>query len=261
MYRGDAYGGSVFINSSGIGGNAAQLNPIRYKGYYYDAETGFYYLQSRYYDPSICRFINADTYCDTGTGTTLSTNMFAYCENDPVNYADSDGRSSKTTHTYVIYYDGKRSLKIQAKNSFYRFISPIYKAVRTKNDFIRVWNSMANVIDIYLYLHGDTNELHFSDGFIKYFRELKHVNVSGRIYLFSCRGGKKDINGDTVAWKLSLLTGAKVHACAGGVSYINNFGYYLARSAIKASHEYGAWYVFYYKKGKKVSYYSSAMGV
>ena len=38
----------------------ANANPIRYRGYYYDNETGYYYLQSRYYDPGICRFINAD---------------------------------------------------------------------------------------------------------------------------------------------------------------------------------------------------------
>ena len=37
-----------------------EANPLRYRGYYYDNETGYYYLQSRYYDPSICRFINAD---------------------------------------------------------------------------------------------------------------------------------------------------------------------------------------------------------
>ena len=37
-----------------------KLNPFRYRSYYYDNETGFYYLQSRYYDPTICRFVNAD---------------------------------------------------------------------------------------------------------------------------------------------------------------------------------------------------------
>ena len=36
------------------------INPLRYRGYYYDRETRLYYLQSRYYDPAICRFINAD---------------------------------------------------------------------------------------------------------------------------------------------------------------------------------------------------------
>ena len=53
------------------------VNPLRYRGYVYDDETGLYYLQSRYYDPTTCRFINADVYCDTQSGSPLSTNMFA----------------------------------------------------------------------------------------------------------------------------------------------------------------------------------------
>ena len=69
----------------------AEANPLRYRGYYYDAETGFYYLQSRYYDPEIGRFINADSYASTDATGLLSTNMFAYCENDPVNKSDPSG--------------------------------------------------------------------------------------------------------------------------------------------------------------------------
>ena len=63
-----------------------------YRGYYYDDETGFYYLQSRYYDPSIGRFINADTFASTGQSF-LGYNMFAYCGNDPVMYSDPNGHS------------------------------------------------------------------------------------------------------------------------------------------------------------------------
>ena len=58
-------------------------NPFRYRTYYYDTETGYYYLQSRYYNPEIGRFLNADGYISTGQGI-LSYNMFAYCENNPV---------------------------------------------------------------------------------------------------------------------------------------------------------------------------------
>ena len=68
----------------------ASINPLRYRGYYYDTDIGFYYLQSRYYDPVICRFINADSYASTGQGF-LGYNMFAYCLNTPVNYADKNG--------------------------------------------------------------------------------------------------------------------------------------------------------------------------
>ena len=73
-------------------GSLADVNPLRYRGYYYDQDTGFYYLQSRYYDPVLCRFINADSYASTGQGF-LGYNMFAYCNNGPVNRADPSGAS------------------------------------------------------------------------------------------------------------------------------------------------------------------------
>ena len=69
-----------------------EINPIRYRGYVYDTETSLYYLQSRYYDPFAGRFLNADVYCDTNTGTPLSTNMFSYCENNPVLNIDKSGK-------------------------------------------------------------------------------------------------------------------------------------------------------------------------
>ena len=71
-------------------GDLAEINPLRYRGYYYDSETGFYYLQSRYYDPTNRRFINADSYASTGQGF-LGVNMFAYCNNLPVILHDSNG--------------------------------------------------------------------------------------------------------------------------------------------------------------------------
>ncbi|MBE6741557.1 MAG: RHS repeat protein [Ruminococcaceae bacterium] len=75
----------------------SQINPILYRGYYYDYETGYYYLQSRYYDPSICRFINADIpeiaqYCKDEVN---GLNLFAYCCNDPVNNEDPTGSKKK----------------------------------------------------------------------------------------------------------------------------------------------------------------------
>ena len=58
--------------------------------YYYDTETGFYYLQTRYYDPAICRFINADGQINSGL---LGLNLFSYCENNPASFVDYNGRS------------------------------------------------------------------------------------------------------------------------------------------------------------------------
>ena len=67
------------------------INPLRYRGYYYDRETRLYYLQSRYYDFVNCRFINADTFATTDANGFLSANMFAYCENNPVMRTDETG--------------------------------------------------------------------------------------------------------------------------------------------------------------------------
>ena len=66
------------------------LNPFRYRGYYYDTETGFYYLNSRYYDPVVGRFLNADGYISTNQGIS-EHNMFAYCGNNPIMRADPSG--------------------------------------------------------------------------------------------------------------------------------------------------------------------------
>ena len=95
-YAYDPYGQILSVTSatgtaiSPTAANVANYNPFRYRGYYYDTESGFYYLQSRYYDPEICRFINADNYASTGQGF-LGCNMFAYCNNNPVMQADPSG--------------------------------------------------------------------------------------------------------------------------------------------------------------------------
>ena len=113
-YEYDAWGNVV-----SVGGDAdiANLNPIRYRGYYYDTETGFYYLNSRYYDPEICRFVNADGYVSTGSAL-LGYNMFAYCLNNPVSNVDSSG-SIPMRSTIVCDGSGTPSItpKSNSKNS------------------------------------------------------------------------------------------------------------------------------------------------
>lgn len=88
-YAYDAWGNMLTENNGTL--TVGKLNPFRYRSYVYDEETGLYYLQSRYYDPLTGRFVNADIYCDTETDTPLSTNMFAYCENNAINNVDFTG--------------------------------------------------------------------------------------------------------------------------------------------------------------------------
>ena len=88
-YTYDAWG-KVLSTTGSLASTIGQSNPYRYRGYWYDSETGLYYLQSRYYDPQTGRFINADGFVSTGQGV-LSCNMFAYCENNPVCRVDAQG--------------------------------------------------------------------------------------------------------------------------------------------------------------------------
>ncbi len=67
--------------------------PTTYRGYMYDMETGLYYCQSRYYSPEWGRFLNADdtSLLELTTGNIHGANLFAYCNNDPVNNTDPSG--------------------------------------------------------------------------------------------------------------------------------------------------------------------------
>jgi len=103
-YTYDAWGRTLATtDTSGV--NISAINPIRYRGYYYDTETGFYFLQTRYYVPEICRFLSPDTYVSTGQGI-LGYNMFAYCLNNPVNYIDPTGASIEEIFAAFDYFCG-----------------------------------------------------------------------------------------------------------------------------------------------------------
>ena len=88
-YRYDAWGNILDITGRAKD-TIGEINPLRYRGYVYDSDTGLYYLQSRYYNPEMGRFINADGLISTGQGL-VGNNMFAYCNNNPVLLVDSEG--------------------------------------------------------------------------------------------------------------------------------------------------------------------------
>ena len=113
-YYYDAWG-----NVTQITGNTAlaQTNPLRYRSYYYDSETGFYYVSSRYYDPEIGRWINADNVIAGVGGDLKGYNLFAYCFNNPVNMDDQAGNWPKWI---------KNTVKWVAKN----IVKPVVKTVQ-----------------------------------------------------------------------------------------------------------------------------------
>ena len=99
-YEYDAWGNHLEVT----GGDIAELNPYRYRGYRYDSETGLFYVGSRYYDPEIGRFINADDTDVFGVeqGSLLQYNLFAYCLNNPVNRFDDEGTFSLPNWAKVV---------------------------------------------------------------------------------------------------------------------------------------------------------------
>ena len=88
-YAYDSWGKPLSTTGS-LASDLGKDNPFRYRGYIYDEETGFYYLQSRYYDPEVRRFISADVLLSTGQGV-LGHNAYAYCLNNPINRYDESG--------------------------------------------------------------------------------------------------------------------------------------------------------------------------
>ena len=124
-YTYDAWG-----NIHSITGNHApgigKINPLTYRGYVYDSEIGYYYLQSRYYDPEMGRFINADGLIASSQGL-LGNNMFAYCINNPIAYSDPTGLlTRRQIHDKVLEEIIKEKIK-QARATLRMEKTCIYK--------------------------------------------------------------------------------------------------------------------------------------
>ena len=86
----DAYGNCTVSGDTSL----AYRCKIRYRGYYFDTETGLYWVQTRYYNPEWCRWISPDSLSYLDTETAHGLNLYAYCGNDPVNFTDPSGHDS-----------------------------------------------------------------------------------------------------------------------------------------------------------------------
>lgn len=167
-YSYDAWGSILAITGSNT--DIANTNPIRYRGYYYDNETAYYYLQSRYYDSNICRFINSDIpeIAKIAKNTTAGNNLFAYCNNNPVNNRDTDGRLVISTRikiaiiaglAYGIYNTGFWYTKYSSSKKFWisfgwRFVkgfirgfSAVYFFGKNKTTLAAIAIGIVKVID------------------------------------------------------------------------------------------------------------------
>ncbi len=98
-YKCDAWGNHSACNPDGRVNNSetfiGNINPFRYKGYYYDTDTDMYYCKSRYYNPVLGRYISPDSIEYLDSNNINGMNLYAYCGNNPVNYVDPDGHMPK----------------------------------------------------------------------------------------------------------------------------------------------------------------------
>lgn len=96
QYNYDAWGNHKVVGANGNeitdSTHIGNLNPFRYRGYYYDVETGLYFLQTRYYDPEVGRFLNRDSIIFADPEEVNGLNLYAYCLNNPINYIDPLGK-------------------------------------------------------------------------------------------------------------------------------------------------------------------------
>ena len=94
-YKYDAWGNCTVCNPDGTVNTSetfiGNINPFRYRGYYWDNDLQLYYLQTRYYDPTVCRFISPDSHEYLDPETFGGLNLYAYCYNNPISYADPSG--------------------------------------------------------------------------------------------------------------------------------------------------------------------------
>ena len=93
-YTYTAWGNTTKTYHNGGASTTAAYNNLTYRGYYYDTDLGMYYLQTRYYDPTVCRFINADDIGYLGANNDITGyNLYSYCSNNPVMYMDYSGEA------------------------------------------------------------------------------------------------------------------------------------------------------------------------
>ena len=239
-YTYDAWGN--ILDSSG---SLRNTNPLRYRGYYYDKETGFYYLQSRYYDPIVKRFLNADSCASTGQGF-IGYNMFAYCGNNIILYNDISGcykvaiigdDTTSRHNGWGLDFAGCIDYYIDC----YGYNNVDVVPFQTAKEFVEGWNSLDNEYDeLIIFAHGSkyrsvlwfqTNNEYLcidSNNGEHTFSELKQIQVHSHVKMNVCYAAKK-INDTSTAEVFANKTNCKVYASTSIVTTFWIFGLSISK--------------------------------
>jgi RHS repeat-associated protein len=271
-YEYDAWGNILDIKGC-YAETIGQVNPYRYRSYYYDQETGFYYLQTRYYDPISSRFISADNIEIAAINSNVKydcTNLYIYCTGDPVNKIDSSGMAASKKEKIVIIYD-KNNFSRQAKDEKKYLVKKWGKSytviecpIQNAQEFKRVWNWYADgALYVSIIMHGGPNALGIGDDAVAncslQIKDEDYTNIVrishikkahiGLLRLLSCNAGHKDVKGNLMYTFKKLHYITSVYACDGSVSFYsgikkNNYSPRLA------TNQYG-----FYKFAKELASY------
>ena len=236
-YTYDTWGKKVTTTGS-LAGTLGLFQPFRYRGYVYDWETGFYYLQSRYYDPTVGRFISADVLLSTGQGV-LGHNCYAYCLGNPVNMTDDGGCAARDLTQVsaegaagypvpdppkVIVLtlpefenDSLRCIhkKLGCSKSDMRVIT-----FSSSDEFEKEWEKLCNPsVIVIINAHGSSSSIGFSyDGFVtkEQVFSLKCAPMKSLV-LLCCDCGRIDDASDNIANAFASIVDVPVYAADGKV--------------------------------------------
>lgn len=148
---------------------------VRYRGYYYDTETGLYYLQSRYYDPETGRFLNADDVGFIGYDkSSASFNLFCYCKNEPINKVENQGYFVLSSALLVTL--GKYLIAFAVLTTACALVTWTYN---NNSAFYDAWNKLYDIITAYVY----------NDVYVK----TKFVNVVFQYTKQTIKAGSKQV--------------------------------------------------------------------
>ena len=217
-YEYDAWGNFTILRNTN---NIANTNPLRYRGYYYDTDTGLYYLQSRYYDSNIGRFINADS-ADMISKNAL--NLFSYCACNPIMYVDSNGYYRAYIFSNAQFYNESKYIRDSLKRYFKNNLSSNLYKLNTAKKFIKKWNAIKSADVIVLNAHADQKQIFDDLTRNKIFNKLCILKCKALIIL-GCNAGHYNYIWNNVAYNFSLSITGTVVASDGTVYSESTYPY------------------------------------